>query len=172
MDLYFLAKFLHIVVAILWLGAAAGMVISGGRAIRAGNSADVMVIVRHTKFLAETIFLPGSVAMLALGLYMTWTTWSFGDAWVVIGILGVVATGAIGGGILTPLLKKIEAVGPGEQAEAMGRDLLRKARADIVLLFVIVWDMVAKPSWSDWLEILVMAAVVALGGLLFLRKST
>lgn len=172
MDLYLLAKYLHIVVAILWLGGAAGMIISGGRAIRAGNNADVMVIVRHTKFLADTIFLPGAVAMLVLGLYMTWTNWSFGDAWVLIGILGVVATGAIGGGILTPLVKKIDAIGPGAEAEAMGRDLLRMARADVVLLLVIVWDMVSKPSWSDWLEILVMAAVAALAGLLFLRKST
>lgn len=171
MDLYSVAKFLHVAIAILWIGGATGMIISGSRAMRANNNADVMVIVRHTKFLADAIFLPGAGAMLLLGLYMTWSSWSFSDAWVVIGILGVVATGAIGGAILTPLVKKIDAAGPGEEAEAMGRDLLKKARADMVLLFVIVWDMISKPAWSDGLEILAMAAVIVAGGLLFLRKS-
>lgn len=170
MDLYAVSKFLHVAVAILWLGGAAGMVLAGGRAMRLSRSEDVLAIVRQVTFLAGAVFMPGSVVILVLGLYLTWAQWSFADAWVVIGILGVVATGGIGGAILTPLAKRIEAAGQGDEAITLSHELLRKARADMVLLFVIVWDMVSKPQWSDWVEILAMAAVVALGAALFLLK--
>lgn len=170
MDLDAVAKFLHVAVAILWLGGAAGMVLAGGRAMRMGRSDDILAIVRQVSFLAGAVFMPGSAVVLVLGLYLTWAQWTFWDAWVVIGILGVVATGAIGGAILSPLARRIEAAGQGAEALALSQELLRKARADMVLLFVIVWDMVAKPQWADWGQILGMAAVVVLGGIVFLRR--
>jgi hypothetical protein len=61
--------------------------------------------------------------------------------------------------------------GHGEEAITLSQELLRKARADMVLLFVIVWGMVAKPQWTGGWQILAMAAVVALGGIAFLRRQ-
>ena len=170
MDTYSILKFLHIAVAIAWLGGAFSVILLGSLAAKSNDSERLIWAVRMTETLAKKIFMPSSLIILVLGAIMVWMDWSFAEAWVVFGILGVIMTGGIGGAILTPMVVKINESDPGPERDALAEKLLRTARADLIMLFVIVWAMVSRPQWSDVYELIGMVAVIVVGGALFLRK--
>jgi uncharacterized membrane protein len=172
MTLYDVAKFFHVILAIVWLGGAFGMILLGSIAAKRGEQDNLLGIARNTERLAKLVFVPSTVLILLLGLFMVWRDWSFADAWVLIGLAGVLMTGGFGGLVLTPAAAKLGTMEPGPAAAALAEQFLRNARADFVMLSVIVWDMVSKPAWSDKGEIGAMLAVIVLGGALFLRKGS
>lgn len=167
-------KFFHVAIAILWVGGGTGLFISGARAMQANDQQEIIHIAGHAKFMAERIFMPGSILMLLLGLSMVYVNtegFTYTTAWVDLGILGVLASATIGMLILTPLVNKIAATESVEEAQEPARQLLRKGWADMVLLWTIIWNMVMKPQWSDWPEILAMLAVIAVAWLYFLTRK-
>ncbi len=170
MSLYEIAKYLHIVLAIIWLGGGFSVVFLGTVAASRGDNANLTQIGRNTEILAKRIFVPSTGAILILGIYMVWAEWAFVEAWVVIGIIGILLTGAMGGLVLTPLAQRLGELEVGPESAAVAEKLLRNARADLVMLAVIVWAMVSKPAWVDWVEILAMLAVVVVAAVLFLRR--
>lgn len=176
MDVYTALKFLHIAFAIAWLGGALTMVLLGFLAERAQDEAQLMTVVDQVVTVAHKVFIPSTGLVLIFGLLMVWTgglAWT--DAWIVLGLLGILVTGGLGARVLTPLAEQAKALAstPGKQPEAFvaARRLLAVAKFDMVMLFSIVLLMVAKPSWSDWPVLLVVAAVLVLAGLTFLRPG-
>jgi hypothetical protein len=106
---------------------------------------------REAEWVGTHVYLPSSLVLLALGIWMVVTeAWNFTDLWIVIGILGIVATVITGAFFIGPTSKKIgEAIaarGPADPEVVRGTDrLLKVARVDLVVLMVVVIDMVAKP---------------------------
>ena len=170
MDLYTVAKFLHIALAVAWLGSAFGLTLLAAVAVRRDDGDAITSVAKNAEVLAKLVFIPSSLLILALGVYMVWVQWGFTEAWIVVGIAGVVMTFSIGAGILSPMINKLAEIEPGPEKQALTVRLLRSARADLIMLFVILWDMVSKPAWSDATELLIMLAIVALGAALFLRR--
>ena len=169
MDIYTIGKFLHVAVAIAWLGGGLSLVLLGSLALRDGDGERMLWIARLGETLAQRVFIPSTLVILLLGLILTWLDWSFLDAWIVIGILGVVMTGAIGDMILTPLMRRITSA-PAAERDAAARKFVNSAKADLIMLFTIVWAMVSKPAWSDTWELLAMVGIIALGAGIFLRR--
>jgi hypothetical protein len=100
---------------------------------------------------------------------MVWTGGlAWGEAWVVLGLLGILVTGGLGARVLTPLAEQVKALyaTPGKQPEAFiaARRLLAVAKFDMVMLFSIVLLLVAKPGWNDWPLLLVLAIGSRLDG--------
>ena len=170
MDLYDIGKYLHILVAILWLGGAFAVIMLGQMAINAKDSERLIFIAKLTETLAQRIFMPSSLVIFILGAILVWMQWSFAEAWVVFGIAGVVMTGALGGMVLTPLVKQLAALEAGPEADAITKKLFSSAKGDLIMLFTIVWAMVSKPQWSDTLEIGVMVAIIVLAVVAFVRR--
>lgn len=170
MTLYEFAKYLHILLSIAWLGGAFGMILLATLAAKRGDQTDLVAIARNTETLAKRVFVPSTVLILLLGLYMVWAEGSFLDAWVIIGLAGILMTGAIGGLFLTPLAAQVASMEPGADSAGVAEKLPRSARADLVMLAAIVWAIVSKPAWVDGLEIAAMITVIVIGGVLFLRK--
>jgi len=168
--MYEVVKFLHVFIAIIWIGGAFGAIFVGTLAHRRSDTAAVLSTVRNISIMAKFIFMPASVVLLVLGAILVWEAWSFFDAWVVIGIIGVVLTGLIGALILTPMVEQVTAATDDAVAAPIAARLLQAARADQVLLAVVVWDMVSKPNWSDFVEIAVMAIIVAVAAAPIFRK--
>jgi uncharacterized membrane protein len=168
--MYEVVKFLHVFIAIIWIGGAFGAIFVGTLAHRRSDTAAVLSTVRNISIMAKFIFMPASVVLLVLGAILVWEAWSFFDAWVVIGIIGVVLTGLIGALILTPMVEQVTAASDDAVAAPIAARLLQAARADQVLLAVVVWDMVSKPNWSDFVEIAVMAIIVAVAAAPIFRK--
>lgn len=174
MDIYTLLKFLHVAFAIAWLGGALAMVLLGILAENARDEARLMTVVDQVVAIAHRVFIPSTGLVLLLGVLMVWSAGlPWGEAWIALGLLGIVVTGGLGARVLTPLAEQAKALAatPGKQPEAhrAARRLLAVAKFDLVMLFSIVLLMVAKPGWSDWPLLLVVAAVLALAGVAFLR---
>ena len=92
---------------------------------------------------------------------------------MVFGLVGIVSTISIGVLILKPLSERVARLdmsgGVPPEAEALSLKLIRGAQADFTVLFVVVWAMVAKPAWDQPGQLAAMLAVIAMGGLWFLR---
>ena len=174
MDTYTALKFLHVAFAIAWLGGGLTMVLLGLLAERARDEARLMAVIGQVVLVAHRVFIPSTVLVLLFGVLMVWTAgYGWSEAWIVLGLVGIVVTGFLGARVLTPLAERSAKLstepGKGPEASAAARRLLAVAKFDMAMLFSIVLLMVAKPGWSNWPLLLVVAAVLALAGLAFLR---
>jgi uncharacterized membrane protein len=172
MDLYLLFKFLHVAAAILWIGSGVGLVILGIAADRRKDTADYGRIIKYVTFLAPRLFIPSSLAVLICGLVAAWLSWSFADLWIDIGLVGFAATFVTGNFLLSPRASKVAKIeaeaGMTPEAISIGHQLLTIAKFDYVMLFVVVADMVFKPTANDWLVLLIMALAVVAAGIAFI----
>jgi uncharacterized membrane protein len=109
MDWYVFFKFLHVASAVIWVGGALIMVILGARADRARDDAEIVHIVRLVAWSAERIYVPSSVATLVFGLIAAFLGNLWGSLWVILGLIGVASTIALGVVVLTPRAKRVEA---------------------------------------------------------------
>jgi uncharacterized membrane protein len=152
------------------------MVLLGMMAERSRDEARLFSVVSQVVLAAHRVFIPGTVLVLVFGVLMVWTgglAWS--DAWISLALVGIVVTGGLGARVLTPMAERIATLSkdPSKQPEAYAtaRRLIAVAKFDMVMLFSIVLLMVAKPGWSDWPILLVVAAALALAAVAFLRPE-
>lgn len=172
MDWYLLVKFLHVAAAIVWIGSGVGLVILGIAADSRKDEAEYGRIIKQVVFMAPRVFIPSSVAVLVLGIIAAWMSWGFNVLWIDIGLLGFAATFITGNFLLKPRADKVDAIlksGPiNQEGMGIGRELLAIAKFDYVMLFVVVADMVFKPTGGDWLVLLLMVVALLLAGFFFL----
>lgn len=172
MDIYLLFKFLHVAAAIVWVGAGVGLVILGIAAERKKDEAEYGHIIQYLVFMSPRVFIPSSLAVLVFGVIAAWMSWSFNDLWIDIGLVGFAATFLTGNFLLRPRADKVGAIiakGPmNAEAMATGHELVTIAKFDYVMLFVVVADMVFKPTLNDWVVLVLMAAAIIAAGIVFL----
>ena len=177
MTLYELFLLLHVVTAIVWLGAGFVLTLLILKAERAGNVEGQGEIFNDIDWLAPRLFIPASLLTLVFGLLcVAEGPWSFEQLWVTLGFLGWAASFGIGFFYFKPegerIAGLIEAEGP-ESAEARSRTLRLHAvdRIELTILYLVVAVMVLKPTGDDVGFLLVGAAILAgvvalgLGGL-------
>lgn len=172
MTWYDVFKFLHVGAAVIWIGGAFIMIMLGVRADRARNDAEIVGVVRQVAWSAERIYVPASVATLIFGLIAAWLGALWGNLWIILGLVGVAATIALGILVLTPRAKRVEAgfasAGVTADVVAVSREILTIAKFDAVLLFTVIADMVLKPEATDWLVLVLMAAAILVAAAVWL----
>lgn len=167
MSFYEVMLYLHIIAAALWLGGGVMLAIMGGKAERSGDPGRVEQILMDAGALANTFFIPASLAVLVLGLVMTIDAWAFDQLWIILGLLGYAATFVLGAAVLSPRSERAakmiaeRGMGPSELVEA--RKVLTLTRIDTALLLAIVFDMAVKPTADDVGALAVMAVILAIG---------
>jgi hypothetical protein len=124
------------------------------------------------EWVGTRVFAPASLLafLSGLGLVLDSDFWGFGDDWIIIGLVLFAVTFLAGLLFFGPesgrIGKLVASEGPASpSAQARIRRILALSRADLVLLFLILFDMAVKPSFDDaWLyvAILVAAAVAAI----------
>lgn len=148
---YILLKSLHVVAAVTWVGGALTQNVLATRLKKANDGGLMSAFAREAEWIGTHVYLPSSLVLLGLGIWMVATeAWNFTDLWIIIGILGIVATIITGAGFIGPTSKKVgEAIaarGPDDPEVVAGIDrLLAVARVDLIVLMIVVIDMVAKP---------------------------
>lgn len=104
---------------------------------------------------------------------MAWIAGLFGTLWVIIGLVGFIATFGIGIALVKPRSEKVAAViaedGATPAAVEQGREILRIAQFDLAMLFVVIADMVIKPAPENYVVLLVMVLAIVAAGVVFLR---
>lgn len=172
MDWYIVAKFLHIVSAIMWLGGGFSLTMLAMRADRANDDADLIKVIQQVVYLSPRVIVPASAATLVFGVIMVWLGQSFSDLWIVLGLAGFALTFGFGVGVIKPATEKMaEAIardGLTEEVLVRARKLIQHVKCDMVLLYTIVADMVLKPTMDDVAVLTAMAAVLAVAAFLFL----
>lgn len=148
MTLFATLKFLHVLVAIIWVGGGILQTILVWR-VRKADAIHRLGLARDMRAMADKVFGAATVAVLLFGIWMVIErpAFAFGDTWIVIGLVGIVLSGAIGGAFFAPKGKALVArLESGESADKLLGVISRVALVDQVILLVVVWAMVAKPG--------------------------
>ena len=164
--------FVHIAFVAIWLGGAAMLQFLSLRALGSDDPVRTAHFAADAEWVGLRIFVPASLLVLVAGILMVLDSdfYGFGDDWVLIALVLFAVTFAAGAGFFGPesgrIAKLIETEGPTSPAVgARVRRLLVLSRADLVLLFLIVYDMVVKPElWSGdfWVAVVIAAVLAAL----------
>jgi uncharacterized membrane protein len=172
MSWYEFLLFVHIAMATIWVGGAAMVQFFGLRSIRATDPRRLADLGVDVEWIGNRVLVPSSALAVVSGLLMVIDSdfYGFGDDWIVIGIVLFAITFVAGAAFFGPeagrLGKLVAAEGPSSPAvQAKLKRLLALTRADLMLLFLIIFDMAVKPSWGDaslWIAVLAFAALAAL----------
>jgi uncharacterized membrane protein len=169
MTFYELFLFVHVAATVIWVGAGFLLLVLGLIASRTDDDDQLQRILADNEALATRLFIPASLTVLAAGVVlMIDGSWSFDHLWLVIGLIGYLATFATGVFLLKPHGERIHAMtqragGMTAAARAETRRLLTLGRIDTVVLFLVIFDMVVKPTGDDVAVLVVMGAIVVLG---------
>lgn len=151
MSWYELLKFVHIVMAIVWVGGALAIQVLAFRIQKENDGMRLAALSRDAGFLGQNVFAPASGILLLAGILMVIDAWDFSETFVLIGLAGFAATVITGIFFLTPESKRLatlmEQRGPTD-AEAQGamKRLIAISRVDAVVLLLVVFNMVVKPG--------------------------
>lgn len=170
MTLYPYALFFHIV-GVLGVFIANGLAVTVVFRLRAAKTTTQVREWMSVKSALEKILPVSALLILASGLYMTFTAWGWGQAWIdlslgVLIVLGVLGP-AINGRRLKAIHLAVEVAPDGEVPASLQQrisDPVLRAYALIpgFLLLGVVGLMTLKPDWIGSGVVLVVAFVVSL----------
>ena len=152
MTLYELLKFLHVLLAIAWVGSAILLSILAFRAQRSGDPTALVRQAADAEWVGMKILAPISGAVLLAGVAMVLEgDLGFTTTWILIALIGWALSAAIGAGFLGPESGRLKALiaekGQEDPAVKSRIDrILLISRLDLLLLIFIVFDMVIKPG--------------------------
>ena len=143
---------LHILAAATWIGAALALQVIAARVRPSTADAVVSEFAAAAEAVGKMLFAPAAVVLALSGVVLVvreqlaWT-----EAWLVWGVVALVAAGALGGGFLIPEGRAIARLArePGHDPAEV-RDRTRRrflvARVDLLILVLAVADMVFQPG--------------------------
>jgi uncharacterized membrane protein len=149
-----LFKWIHVSVAVFWVGGGLLLTILGLKAELSDNPTEIVTLARWAAFVGEKLFAPAGIVVVGMGVAMLAyggdPLISWGKFWVIAGLVGYALTFVTGIAVLSPQAKKVEraAVAHGPEAPetiAEIKKILVIARFDIAVLLLVVADMVTKP---------------------------
>jgi hypothetical protein len=152
-TLYEWLLFAHIAAVVAWVGANTVLQVLALRAERASPERAVQFI-DDVAWLGPRYFIPISLSVVALGFGLVGESdgaYDLGQFWVAAGIAMFVVSFLLGAGFLGPESGRIaEMAGQrGPADEEVQRRISRVtwiARFELLLLFLVVFDMVVKPG--------------------------
>jgi uncharacterized membrane protein len=136
------------------------------RALRSGVPARLASVAADVEWIANRVLLPAGLGVLVLGVLLVWDGgWSFTDDWILIALALFAVTFVAGALFFGPESGRISKLVESEGVEspvtqARIRRILALSRADAVLLYLIAYDMVVKPSFDD-VDAIVLGLLVA-----------
>jgi uncharacterized membrane protein len=165
--------FVHIAGAVIWVGGATIIQVYALRIMRASDPMRMADFGRDVEWVANRTLLPSSALAFVSGLWLVIDSdfWGFGDDWIVIGLILFAITflaGALYFGPETGRLGKLaESEGPTSPVfQARLQRQLALTRADLMVLFLIIFDMTTKPEWGDLSLWVAIAGFAILAGVL------
>jgi len=144
-------KAVHIFLAVVWVGGAVMLNLLALFALRSPLPGRKAEFAREAAWVGTRVFTPASLVLLALGFWMIYDLdWGY-PLWIVFGLVGYGLSFLIGVAFLGPqsakTAKVIEEFGPDSaEATAQIRRVVAVARVDLLILVLVVFDMVLKPT--------------------------
>ena len=150
MSWYELLQSLHILAIATWFGSGLAISAMAFMALRTGPEAFGTITLPASKW-ASRAHPAAGVVLLLTGFGMVADADLSFDAWLILGLIGLVITMGIGGALIgrtaDGIVKRMEAGSmTAEELTTDGRQLLLYTRIELVLLVLLIVDMVAKPG--------------------------
>ena len=148
---YDIIVFFHVLAAIVWVGGGVMLQILLSRASRLGPE-SVASFSQAAEWTSQHVFMPASFAALGFGIWAVIAgPWTFGEGWIIAGLVGFAISSINGSAILGPTSKKLKAAveerGPNDPAvKQLARRIDIAGRIDLLVLVVVVFNMVVKPG--------------------------
>jgi uncharacterized membrane protein len=174
MDWITIVKYLHVVSAVCWIGGNAVLLVSGIIADVRKDEQGAANVLKLTVALSPVFFIPSSLLTLAFGLIMAFNGNLWSEGWIILGLLGFLTTFCIGLFILKPTSERFTAnheAGRAVEARADAARMSMVAKFDNVLLFSVIFDMVVRPAWSDYLPLAIIGIAIVGGAVVFLLPA-
>ncbi len=162
MSWYEFLLFVHITAAVIWLGGAFTFQMYGAVVRRGGDPEELARFAGRAGVLGERMFVPASLVVVLAGVgLMIDGNWDWGQLWVIFALVTFAASFATGLLVISPMAKRIPAVGPTTPAgQSLIQRLFTILRIDLVYMYAIVFAMVVKPTADDGWTIAIGAAVL------------
>jgi uncharacterized membrane protein len=141
----------HVVAAVIWVGGALALGILALVADRKDDDEAMIAIGKQAEWIGMRVFTPAAFVVLAFGFALAAEgDWSFGDFWLLAGLIGWGLSAALGILFLSPEAKRLNALAAERgmkhpETQARLRRILAISRIDLAILTLIVLDMAAKP---------------------------
>ncbi len=144
-----LFKLVHLTAIIVWVGGGVLATIFTARAKKA-EPAHKLGFARDMEFVSKRVFAPGAGIALLFGILMVLESEAieFSQAWIVIGIAGILISMALGMSYLGPQATKLVAeLATGDPAAEDRLNMIsRVALVDVAILLSVIVVMIAKPG--------------------------
>jgi uncharacterized membrane protein len=171
MTLYELLLFIHISATVVWVGAGLCSLVLAIGYDRDGDEPAIRRFLADQERLATRLFIPASLTVVIFGIALVIESdaWSFDQLWLVLGLVGFAATFVTGLFMIKPASERIGAAMEREGGRLTPelrtdiRKLIVMARLDYVTLFLVIADMVIKPTGDDAGALIGMAVILVAG---------
>jgi uncharacterized membrane protein len=171
MTLYEFLLFIHVFATVVWVGAGLLSLVLAINYDRESDEGAIRRFLVDQERLATRLFIPSSliVVLMGIALVIESEAWSFDQLWIVLGLLGFAATFVTGLFMLKPESERIGAAMEREGGRLTPalrvaiRKLIVKARVDQVVLALVIFTMVVKPTGDDPAVLIAMALVLIAG---------
>jgi uncharacterized membrane protein len=150
--LYTMLKFLHVFTITVWVGGLIMLLILNRLLTAAGDRNSAQALGRLGAVLGVRLFLPAVLLTALTGIGMVQDhELSWGTAWIVWGIVGLLASWIIGAVFTGGAARKLAAAVARGEIDAAGiarvqRRMLVFAVVNVVLLISVIFAMVVKPA--------------------------
>lgn len=150
--LYRVLLFVHVMAVIMWLGAGIVFQYVSERATADNDENKMRMLVSLGDSFGKAYFGVLTVLVLLSGVFMVIEAgWGFDQVFVIGGLVGIVASGALGGAVIGPtserLLERIGGGGPIDAAAVADFTKIRNVgRIDLSIMIVVVFLMTYKPG--------------------------
>ena len=171
MTLYEFLLFVHISATVVWVGAGLCSLVLAIGYDRDGDEPAIRRFLADQERLATRLFIPASLTVVVFGIALVIESdaWTFEYLWIVLGLVGFAATFVTGLFMIKPASERIGAAMEREGGRLTPalridiRKLIVMARLDYVVLFLVIADMVLKPTGDDAAVLIVMALIAIAG---------
>ena len=182
MTWYTFFKSVHVVAAAVWVGGAAMIQALAFRIVRTGDARRQADFAKDTEVVGMRVFIPATWILLLAGIAMMINLdWSWGQNWIVFGLIAYALSFVVGAGFLGPeggrIAATIEREGPeSPAAQARIRRILVISRCELVILVTVIVAMVVKPTgnagWFWGMLIAMLVGIVAVLAVYYSSSST
>jgi len=152
MSLYEFLLFVHVLMAVIWVGGDIAIQVLAVRATRAKDPVRTASLTADIEWMGLRVFMPASILLIIFGIWAASEgNWDFGQAWISIGFAAFLFSFFLGMAFLGPesgRIKRLVKDRSFEDPEVLRRigRILVFSRIELLVLIVAIWAMVAKPG--------------------------
>jgi uncharacterized membrane protein len=176
---YTFFKSVHVVAAAIWIGGAFMIQAFAFRILRTGDARRQAEFAKDSEVIGMRVFIPATWLLLLAGIAMMINfDWSWGQNWIVFGLIAFALSFVVGAGFLGPesgrIAKVIERDGPeSPEAQRRIRRILLIGRCELIVLLAVIVNMVVKPVGNaGWFWGLLVAMLVGIAAVIATYSSS